>query len=319
MADISLVIINDNAEEYCPGLFKSIANQETAVDLDLIFVDNCSDDGSIQKAEAFGIKKIFRFDTRVENRGMLYNKGADLSEGRYVVFVHSDIYFASDFFRLLNIALTEERVNDLTCFGEYYADTRFVENEKIGKKISESQFLYKQLFDEWPVDTVGLMECSEACFMVRKEIFGKIRFNEKTRDSFFEYFFLIDVIVNDGGQAFCNECNFTHYFIELHEKIKSYQHDYKLLEAYINKYYLIFSSDQNIAIRNLIQQNIHLNDQIILMNDQITELKNNFKIINDHIIDLYIQVDGLTKFTDLLRVKKRFRKFMNDIFTQDKA
>lgn len=332
MANISLVIINDNGEEYCPLLFNSISAQEVPVELDLVFVDNCSSDKSIQIAQSFGINKIFRFDSKEEHRGVLYNKGAEMAEGDYVVFAHCDIFFAPDFFKLLLVALEDSRVGTFTCFGEYYADTRFVDNEKLGIIVNDKKIFYKQLFENWFEDRAYFMECSEACFMVKREVFTQSRFNEIIQNSFFEYFFLMDVIANDGSQSKCNECQFTHYFIELHEKTKTYENDYKLLEGSVNKYQLIFAVNQHLDIKNLKHQNTELNNQIVVLNNriaeqnnqiaeqsnQITELNNQIAVLNTQIASAHDENIKLWKCAESLSLKNQLKKYIKKILRMDR-
>lgn len=289
MADISLVIINDDAAEYCPGLFKSISEQITLKDIDIVFIDNCSRDNSVQIAEKFGIKKIFRFEKKIENRGALYNKGFELTEASNIIFAHSDIYFASDFFEKLSKALKINANYEVICFAQYYADTSYFGNEKIGLDLENNILFYRQLFKPDPQSVEWLLECSEACFMVNRTYFQMVSFNESFKNSFHEFVLIGDIQNNGGTQVTLQDCKVTHYFIELHEKLATFSDDFSLLEMNAIKY-----------IRMILMKK---NYQIVERDKKIASLKDNLQQTNE-------LLNQTKEFADSLRIKSRIKRMI---------
>ena len=102
---LSLAIINDNQALYLKRFFDSLGNWKDS--LDIVFVDNCSCDNSVQIAKDLGIKKIVAFEKKEISRPVLYNAAASGTEGEYILFAHSDIIFGDGFFENLDRSLKE--------------------------------------------------------------------------------------------------------------------------------------------------------------------------------------------------------------------
>jgi len=79
MPDLSIVIINDNAEEYCKVFFQSLQFQNyDRKSVEVIFIDNYSEDQSVAIARKNYPDIWHKCETRVAHRAFLYNMGIKL-------------------------------------------------------------------------------------------------------------------------------------------------------------------------------------------------------------------------------------------------
>jgi glycosyltransferase involved in cell wall biosynthesis len=89
---ISFISSIYNKEKYLSSFISSIQNQDLK-DFEIILVDDCSTDNSIQKINEFQTKdKRIKLIKNIKNQGALYSrfKGAMFSNGEYIIFVDSD-------------------------------------------------------------------------------------------------------------------------------------------------------------------------------------------------------------------------------------
>lgn len=255
MRNLTLIIINDDAEEYLYRLFESLKIQVGIDDCEIVFVDNCSKDKSVQMAEKYGVHKIYKFEDKIYSRALLYNKGYEISRTQFLVFAHSDIFFDRDFFKTLYERIESHQISDFINFSQHYADSNYFGNNEIGIDVTNHQIFYKQLFQYLPHGMPLYLECSEACFMVNRQWIDDFSFNSSYSDSFFEFDLLSNIINNSGTYSTLKQCIFTHYFIELHEKLKTLQNDKKLFirnHGYVFK--LFYKDYQMISLNNRIEE-----------------------------------------------------------------
>jgi glycosyltransferase involved in cell wall biosynthesis len=224
----SVVIINDDAEEYLAGLFESINKQEAPEQAEIIFIDNASSDTSIHAARNYGIIKIYRFEKK-EPVPRLYNKGLELSESPAVLFLHSDVVLREGFFRACNEAIPDlDGVPLFINFNQYYVDHNRFGCNFIGCTIQDRVFFYRKYFDWNYTGTIELVQCSEGCFMINfGSMKGKPYFDERYHGSLFEYAYLVE---NNLYPA-CGNGAYYHYFIEAHEKLSVFEEDRALFIA----------------------------------------------------------------------------------------
>lgn len=95
---VSLVIINYNNKSYLERCINSIFNQ-TYKDLEIIFIDNESKDGSYDfMKEEYPNDDIFLIRNEVNNGyAGAANQGIKLSKGKYVMILNPDIIMEADF------------------------------------------------------------------------------------------------------------------------------------------------------------------------------------------------------------------------------
>lgn len=96
---ISVILINYNYAHYLKDSIESIVNQ-TIPPHQLIIIDDCSTDQSIQIIEEYALKIPFiQFYKNEKNSGICYttNRGVKLSSGNYVTVIASDDIFLPSF------------------------------------------------------------------------------------------------------------------------------------------------------------------------------------------------------------------------------
>lgn len=228
MNRVSIVLINDNGAEYCRALLASLIEQIQIETVQVIFIDNCSSDDSINIAKEYGIRSILSLETRTEHRGILYNKGLDLAENEYVLFAHTDVVFSADFFRNLRSNLDDDISSDFIVFPQIYPDQRMFGFNALAINYEKLDLFSLQPRHQIPDEYEKYLECSESCFMVHREVFTYFRFDENFKNSFFEYTLLKSILLNGGSSVAYSNCTVVHYFIELHEKLITDEFDQML-------------------------------------------------------------------------------------------
>lgn len=136
---ISIIIPVYNVEKYLRECLDSCTNQ-TLKDIEIICIDDCSPDKSIQILEEYQQKdsriKIFRHEEN-KNLGAARNTGLKNATGEYIWFVDSDDYIDTKACQILYDAIKEFDV-DMLCFSALkFVDT----NER-------RQFIYDKYYHQ---------------------------------------------------------------------------------------------------------------------------------------------------------------------------
>ncbi|MBP5659863.1 MAG: glycosyltransferase family 2 protein [Lachnospiraceae bacterium] len=87
---ISIIVPVYNAEKFIKETIKSVLNQ-TYTDFELLLVDDCSKDGSVQAIESFEDPRVILLKQE-QNAGAYAarNRGLKEAKGRYIAFIDSD-------------------------------------------------------------------------------------------------------------------------------------------------------------------------------------------------------------------------------------
>lgn len=93
---VSIIMPNYNSEKYIEAAIKSVLAQ-TYKNWELLLVDDCSSDNSLELAKAFEDERIRIFSTK-ENGGaaLARNKGIEEAKGRWIAFLDNDDLWTSD-------------------------------------------------------------------------------------------------------------------------------------------------------------------------------------------------------------------------------
>jgi glycosyltransferase involved in cell wall biosynthesis len=90
---VSIIAVNFNNSQYVVETLDSIAAQ-TYSNTELIIVDDCSTDDSVEKIESWlsDYKKSFQFIASIKNEGVCAtgNKGLKVANGKYISFIATD-------------------------------------------------------------------------------------------------------------------------------------------------------------------------------------------------------------------------------------
>lgn len=99
MIDLSIIIVNYNVKEFLKNLLDSINKAAQNLTLEIIVVDNASDDGSTEM-----IKEKFPDIILIENKsnvgfGKANNQGLKIAKGRFILLINPDTLVAEDTFQ----------------------------------------------------------------------------------------------------------------------------------------------------------------------------------------------------------------------------
>lgn len=154
MPEVSVIMNCYNGEKYLRDAIDSVFRQ-TFTDWELIFVDNCSEDASIEIASAYGDKvKIIR---NVENipLGQSRNVGLSNSFGKYISFLDvDDIWFEST----LEVQLEAIKSGDYAiAYGGH--ENINAKGDRIGKMMPMIQkgYVFSELLEQFDIPIVTTM------------------------------------------------------------------------------------------------------------------------------------------------------------------
>ena len=112
---VSVILPVHNVDPYIGRCIESLQAQ-TMRELEFIFVDDCSTDGSLAQAEAWaaedGRVRIVRNEENL-GAGPSRNRGIEEARGDYLSFVDPDDYVSPDFYELLYAAATAQDGHDM--------------------------------------------------------------------------------------------------------------------------------------------------------------------------------------------------------------
>lgn len=97
---LSVIVPFYNSEKYFSECLKSVINQ-TLKNIEIILIDDCSTDGSAEIAQKYANKdkriKILKHNKN-KGQGEARNTGLEIAKGKYIGFLDSDDYLATDIF-----------------------------------------------------------------------------------------------------------------------------------------------------------------------------------------------------------------------------
>ena len=269
---LSLAIINDNEAPYLKRFFESLGSWKDS--LDIVFVDNCSCDNSIQIVKDLKIGKIVAFKKGV-SRPVLYNAAASRTEGEYVLFTHSDIIFGDSFFKNLDKSLKERTDLDFMNFRVMYVDKttcapsivyRYFKDKRI--KLS-----YQSIWGISDPAFKKLISCSESCFLVDSTVFKHEHFDERYFDTLFIEDLLLKLYLQGANIVYDEDSYIEHYFLEEHKRLRTLKYDIRLF---------IKNNFKELQAVNLVEQD-----------RQISSLETNLQEKVAQIDSLEFQIDSL--------------------------
>lgn len=153
MVDISVIIPTHNAERYIISTIKSVLNQNFAGSLEIIIVDDCSKDNTVNIIQDF-IKKendgisLYQLPEN-KKQGVARNIGLSHAKGKYVMFLDSD-----DFLDHSALSIMFEKAETYNCdfvlcdWIQYHEDKGFVYTNQ------KESFLHRDLLEGPDCETV---------------------------------------------------------------------------------------------------------------------------------------------------------------------
>lgn len=125
--DISLILTAYNFEAYIEAAIQSLLQQDTSWQLELIVVDDCSNDGTLAKIQAFQDERI-QLIQHTENKGAAasINEAFALARGRYIGRFDGDDVWLPHFLSS-TVAILEQNPQ----IGLVYGDVAFIDPQGV--------------------------------------------------------------------------------------------------------------------------------------------------------------------------------------------
>lgn len=174
---VSVVVVNYNGRHHLEPCFNSLIKQDYPVDrLELILVDNASQDGSLElMAERFPTVKIIHNST---NKGFApaVNQGARAATGQYVALINNDAYADPGWIKEMVTMAEARRDEGVICVGAKMLDWYGDRIDFVGGGVN-FYGMGNQFFHDQPTDAVqvtphpllfacgGAMLCDQQVFV----------------------------------------------------------------------------------------------------------------------------------------------------------
>ena len=178
-ATVSVVVVNLNGCHHLAPCFQSLIDQDYPADLlELILVDNASDDGSLELMhERFPSVQVIRNATNV-GFAPAVNQGAAAASGRYLALLNNDTHAAPDWITAMVKPLEAGREQGVACVGSQILDWEGKRIDFISSGASFNGFGY-QFYHGLPTGAVpmGDHEALFACggaMLVDRQIFLEV-------------------------------------------------------------------------------------------------------------------------------------------------
>ena len=225
---ITVIVTCYNHEKYIEQCLRSVFNQ-TYQNIELIVLDDGSTDGS--KQIILKTLKDSPFEVRFEshkNMGVVKtrNKGIELINGKYFLFVDSDDYLPDDYVEELYSCAINQQADIVYC------DLFDFEKNEI--------YLKARNFE---INSFLTANYISNCSLVRKDILGEIRYDEHLSGKKLEdYDFFLNLVINRNAKA-CYQPNTKLFYrvfetgsISLRNSVKYHYEIYlEILEKYLDK------------------------------------------------------------------------------------
>ncbi|MCM1087820.1 MAG: glycosyltransferase [Muribaculaceae bacterium] len=143
---ISVIVPVYNAAQYLEQCVRSICTQ-TYKDIEIILVDDGSDDGSLEMCEIFQKQDARIKVIHKENGGPVSARKVGISHasGEYIAFVDADDWIEADMYERMYQKIVEQNVDIVLC--GYYEDTGNT-SKKMLHRVSEGRYDKKALLQE---------------------------------------------------------------------------------------------------------------------------------------------------------------------------
>lgn len=179
---ISIVIVNYNGKQYLDACIDSIFSSNTAIEMEIIVVDNSSTDGSIEylKTKYNQYQDRFEIVALDENYGpaKARNEGVKVAKGDYIGFLDNDTMVdpewansvIAEFEKDKNVGIIQCKLllakekNKIDYVGEYLGQNGFLVQRARVKEIDRGQYDQK----------VNILAAKSAGMFIRKKVFDII-------------------------------------------------------------------------------------------------------------------------------------------------
>ena len=177
---VSVIIPVYNAERYISNTIESVLNQ-TYRDIEIVLVDDCSNDNSKTIIEAYAKKNdgiIYHLQEENGGAAVARNTALNIASGRYVAFLDSDdLWLPDKLEKQLNLMQEKKAVISYTAYRQFSM-------EKVGNLVSvPEQVTYKQLLKG---NVIGCLTV-----MLDKERLGNLKMKNARHE---DYILWLDIL-----------------------------------------------------------------------------------------------------------------------------
>lgn len=240
---VSIVVPFYNVEPYFKVCLESICKQ-TLRNIEIILVDDCSQDNSLAIAEKFAQEdtriKILR-NARNIGLGLSRNQGLQQATGTYIAFVDSDDWIAPTMYDDL-ISLSEAGSLDVICsdFTYVFSDGRSEVNtiSSMNEHVRDNRFILRSLLDSFGAYFAPNTVCNK---LYRKDFLScnNILFLSE-RDCFLEDLVFNTQVFSLTNKFIWSPVSYYNYRIRSGSTMRSYRPDF--LHRFLRMHELLYQS-----------------------------------------------------------------------------
>lgn len=138
MADISIIIPTYNVENFIEESLDSIKNQTFSGEIEIILIDDCSTDRTREVITNYkhahpDLQIHVLHQERNMKQGTARNRGLDIAEGEYIIFLDADDFLNAHFLEKMYTKAQATSCDMVVCdWSYYYADRGFVHKNNDG-------------------------------------------------------------------------------------------------------------------------------------------------------------------------------------------
>ena len=185
--DVSILVVSFNTREMTLECLRSVVRETPSTSFELIVIDNCSTDGSLEAIESeFGSDPRFRIVDSEINLGFAgaNNALAKVAGGDYLLLLNPDtVVLDAAVEKLVEFAESNPRnriwggrtlfedgtLNPTSCWGGYTLWTQFCRYSGLTWLAPGSGLFNSRAFGNWQRDTVREVEIVTGCFLLIKK------------------------------------------------------------------------------------------------------------------------------------------------------
>jgi len=189
MVDVSIIIVAWNVRQLLYDCLKSVYEQTKGIDFEVIYVDNASEDGSVEMVrKEFPAIRIIQND---RNEGFIKanNRGIKVAMGRYVLLLNSDTLILDNAIaKMVKFAdlhpeaaivgckvLASNRTLQESCFTCPSVLSMLLSATYLYKLFPKSKFFGREYMTWWDYDNAREVEAiAGVCSLVRKEAIQQV-------------------------------------------------------------------------------------------------------------------------------------------------
>lgn len=190
MIDVSIVIVGWNVRDLLRNCLDSVYKQTNGITFEVIYVDNASQDGSIEMVKEHFPETIIISNTTNKGFVKANNQGFEIAKGRYVLLLNSDTVILDNAIartvafadahpeaaaagcRILN---PDRTLQPVTCFMFPSILNMILSSLYLYKIFPKNKFFGRELMTWWDKNEISEVDVVTGCYMlVRREAMEQV-------------------------------------------------------------------------------------------------------------------------------------------------